>query len=128
MGRRKSKTSLQVARDQARTQLTYREPIIRVHDRRNRFVDRMAQYTVKRRRDLRMTYDAVYAPKRFERKRRESQLLSLYGPRVYEVIHNCKRGWSRLLSWRASRAGGSARKRTARELRNNKSNFNKRDC
>lgn len=45
------------------------------------------------------------------------------------VRHDCQREFRRLLSWRShQKKSGGGRARTARELRNNKSQFKKRDC
>lgn len=67
----------------------------------------------------------VHAPKRFDRMAR-MELLKTVAPDVYKKTHNCRKEFSKLLSWRA--AQGSGRKRSRLELRNSKLNFFKRDC
>lgn len=70
---------------------------------------------------------AVDAPNRAIRKY-ERMAIKAVAPRMYEKFHNCKREWSRLLSWRSSVSGNSKKVRSQRELVNNKKAFKRRDC
>lgn len=70
----------------------------------------------------------VSSPRRAVRQTTNLILKSI-APKLYTKVHNCKREWSKLLSWRSSQSsGGSKKLRSKREMRASKSNFNKRDC
>lgn len=66
------------------------------------------------------------APRRQARQVQKSVLKSVVTPREYSQLHNCGREWRKLLAWRS--AQGNGRKRTRREKRNNKRNFDRNDC
>lgn len=103
------------------------EPVIRVFDRRDSYQKRklrlqqIANDRIRRERN-----QFASAPRRGLRKAIRSTQKAIFGSKVYENLHNCKQEWRKLLSWRSAQGGG--RKRTVRELRNNKSSFNRKDC
>lgn len=102
------------------------EPVIRVTDRRNNYETRKIQSEKRRKINLRKEFDRINAPNRYFRKRRNELLYDVVGGEVYHKIHNCKREWRKLLAWRSGQGGG--RKRTDRELQNNKQSFIRKDC
>lgn len=99
------------------------EPYIRVHDRRPSFVTRQRQHIARTRIAQKLMSQS---PRRQARVRQNLFLKSVLPKEVYKKVHDCKREWRTLLSWRA--AQGSGRSRSIREKRNSKSNFQKRDC
>lgn len=99
------------------------EPVIRIFDRVNKYEQRKAAHTLDGRKLSKLL---AQSPRRQARVRRNLFLKSVFPKEVYEKIHDCKREWSKVLSWRSQR--GSGRKRTQRELKNNQQNFKKRDC
>lgn len=102
------------------------EPVIRVHDRRDRYESRRISHLRKRKMELRKEFDRVQAPRRYQRKLYASAIANTFGEGVYKKVHNCKQEWRKLLSWRS--AQGSGRKRTQVEMRNNKQSFTNKDC
>lgn len=70
---------------------------------------------------------AVVAPNRLRRKE-NVRVLKTVLPEVYKQVHNCKKEWSRLLSWRSSRSTGGNKVRSRMEREKSKSNFYRRDC
>lgn len=111
------------ARELARMRLTIREPFIRVFDRIARYEHRKMKHRADVRKALRFS---AMSPRRQARIRNNLFLRAVLPGPVYRKVHDCKREWSKLLSWRSGQGGG--RKRTRRELRNNKRNFQARDC
>jgi len=102
------------------------EPVIRVFDRTSRYQDRKRQAEVKRKKQLKLSVLSQTAPNRYARKARHQALQKAIGQDAYRKIHDCKAQFRRLLSWRS--AQGAGRKRTRRELQNNKSSFHLKDC
>lgn len=100
------------------------EPIIRVYDRRRDFGIRRGNFNKSISQGFRRLPKP--APGRIERKKRNRSILETYGKAVYEKFHNCTKEWRKTLAWRASQ--GAGRKRTQREMKNNKESFMKNDC
>lgn len=100
------------------------EPYIRVSDRRTQYLTRKAKYQSVMRRQAKLLSQS---PRRQARVQQNLFLKSMLPKEVYNEVHNCKREFSKVLAWRASRGPGSKR-RSQKELRNSKRNFIKRDC
>lgn len=113
-------------RELARINSIVNEPIIRVIDRRDRFnrLLNIHNHLVRKRNN--QIFLEVHAPRRAARKKRHDAIRRAVGTEMYSRIHDCKREFSKLLSWRSSRGGGKSR--SPRELRKNKEAFMKRDC
>lgn len=101
------------------------EPIIHITDRRRIYSHRRRSKIRKETAGFRKHVAITAAPNRAARKARNYTLQVAF-PKVYEKVHNCKKEWGKLLSWRSGQ--GAGRKRSPRELRNNHSNFLKKDC
>lgn len=86
-----------------------------------------AAFNILKQRNVDFSHQALVAPKRFARQVRKEYLRSVVTPVEYKKIHNCKREWSRLLSWRSAQGNGQ-RKRSERELQKSRLNFKRRDC
>lgn len=114
-------------RELARINSVLREPVIRITDYRRRYNDRLNQHNVLVRKQNYQRFLETHAPKRAMRKSRNEIIKRTLGKEIYHQIHDCKREFSKLLSWRSSQGGGG-RKRSRKELRNNRTSFLKRDC
>lgn len=112
------------ARELARSRLTFNEPIIRVYPRIDAYNERRYYNDRRIRKAAKL---AAQSPRRQARIQQNKFLKSVLPKEVYEKVHDCKREWQRLLSWRASQGNGS-RSRNIRELKNSKRTFRKRDC
>lgn len=113
------------ARATAKMRSIVSEPYIKVIDRRIQYKDR---------RRARLQRKVIENRARFEsrvlnrdvRQARNLFMQKVLTPHEYKSVHNCKREWSKLLSWRSGL--GAGRKRTQRELQNNKQSFKRKDC
>lgn len=130
MARRKRKTENKIVKQRRLANyelnsIIRSEPVIRIIDRRRDYANRrrveLARITKGFARHIRITE----APKRTIR-RTKLQIAKNIFPDAYEKLHSCKKEWKKTLAWRS--AQGAGRKRTKRELQNNKKSFDKRDC
>lgn len=129
MAKRKSSSVSRytAARSLARARSIISEPYIKIVDRRNDYKVRrrtlMQQKIVANRRRV------YHAPvlNRDIRQARNVFMQKVLPIEVYNSLHNCKRAWSKVLSWRSSQGSGSKR-RTRTELRNSKRSFDRKDC
>lgn len=103
------------------------EPVIRVRDRRRDYGIRRGNYEKAISEGFRRLPQRVpgIAPGRRARVSRNRELQKA-NPTLYARIHDCQKEWRTTLAWRASQ--GAGRKRTQRELKQNKSSFMKKDC
>lgn len=115
------------SRELARSRSILNEPVIFVHDRRRAFSDRLRRHNQLLRRENYKRFLQVHAPKRAARKAFHQKLARVVGKEAYHQMHDCKKEFSKLLSWRASRGNGQ-RKRSKRELHQSRQNFMRRDC
>lgn len=115
-------------RELARINSVLREPVIRVIDRRDRYNDRVNEHRIRLRKQNNQRFLETYAPKRAARIRLHGSIRSIIGKQAYSQIHDCKKEFKTLLSWRSAQGGGAKRKRSNRELKTNERNFYKRDC
>lgn len=99
------------------------EPYVRVVDRRNSYNDRLQQHRARLRKQAILS---MQAPRRQARVRKAQIMKTVLGNEGYKKLHDCKREWRKLLSWRS--AQGSGRNRTSRELKNNHESFKRKDC
>lgn len=92
-----------------------------------RVVDRRQAYNQKIQNSIRRNHfiQQPLAPRRLARKIRNNILQKTF-PEAYQKLHNCKREWRKVLSWRSGQ--GSGRKRTSVELQKSKKSFIDRDC
>lgn len=100
------------------------EPVIRIHDRRPRYFERKQAAHAAFRAERKLY---AQSPRRKARVQTNLFLKAVLPKEVYKKVHDCKREWSKLKSWRASQGSGS-RKRTKTELANNKRSFHSKDC
>lgn len=101
------------------------EPIIRITDRRSDYGSRRRNELARITKGFARHIQITSAPKRETRKAKLRIAREVF-PEAYRKIHKCANEWRKTLSWRSAQGGG--RKRTVRELRNNKSSFNRKDC
>lgn len=66
-------------------------------------------------------------PRRQERQLKKSFLQKVLPKEVYHKVHDCKKEWSKLLSWRSAQGSGG-RRRSRKELKNSKRSFDRKDC
>lgn len=102
------------------------EPVIRVVDRRRNYGIRRGNHLQKMSEGFRRLSQP--APGRAQRSMRNARLRKATQgvPGLYGKIHDCIFEWRKTLAWRSSQ--GAGRKRTQRELKNNKTSFMKNDC
>lgn len=112
------------ARELARSRLTFNEPVIRVFDRIGRYNERRSRRDNRIRKIAKL---AAQSPRRKARVQQNMFLKSVLPKEVYEKVHDCKREWSKLLSWRSAQGSGS-RRRSRNERQRNKAAFERRDC
>lgn len=127
MGKRKNNDPLSrfiAARELARSRSIYNEPIIRVFPRIDDYYSRRDTAYRNMRKSAKY---AAQSPKRQSRVKTNLFLQKVLTKEAYETIHDCKKEWSKLLSWRSGR-GNSTRRRTSKERITSKRNFTKRDC
>lgn len=102
------------------------EPVIRVRDRRRDYGIRRGNFNMAISEGFRKLNGVKAVPlRRTIRKLQRSKLQQEF-PQLYKKQHDCNQEWRKTLAWRASQ--GAGRKRTQRELKNNKESFMKNDC
>lgn len=101
------------------------EPVIRITDRRRDYGDRRRAELARITKGFAKHIQITNAPKRTVRKTK-LRIASALFPQVYKKEHSCSTEWRKTLSWRS--AQGAGRKRTSREMQNNKRSFKQKDC